>query len=47
MMPDEREAFLEKHLPGSDFVEHYDLLCDFRDGGYRVLGHLVGDRIAS
>lgn len=47
MTPDEREAFLEKHLPGSDFVEHYDLLCDFRDGGYRVLGHLVGDRIAS
>ncbi len=47
MMPDEREAFLEKHLPGSDFVEHYDLLADFRNGGYRILGHLVGDCIAS
>ena len=45
--PEEREAFLQKYLPGSDFVEHYDLLCDFRNGGYRILGHLVEDCIAS
>lgn len=31
----------------SDFVEHYDLLCDFRNGGYRILGHLLGDCIAA
>ena len=47
MMPEEREVFLQKYLPSSDFVEHYDLLCDFRNGGYRILGHLLGDCIAA
>ena len=28
-------------------MEHYDFLCDFRNGGYRILGHLVGDCIAA
>ena len=41
------EVFLQKYLPGSDFVEHYDLLCDFRNGGYRILGYLLGDCIAA
>lgn len=44
---EQREAFLQKYLPGSAFVKHYDLLCDFRNGGYRILGHLVGDCIAA
>lgn len=47
LLPEKREAFLQKYLPSSDFVEHYDLLCDFRNGGYRILGHLVGDCIAT
>ncbi len=45
--PEAREDFLQRYLPGSVFVEHYELLCDFRNGGYRILGHLVGDCIAS
>jgi hypothetical protein len=45
--PDAREAFLQRYLPGSEFVKHYDLLCDFRNGGYRILGHLVGDCLAA
>lgn len=45
--PDAREAFLQRYLPSSEFVKHYDLLCDFRNGGYRILGHLAGDCIAS
>ncbi len=45
--PEAREAFLQKYLPGSEFAKHYDLLCGFRNGGYRILGHIVGDCIAS
>lgn len=45
--PEARETFLQRYLPGSEFVKHYDLLCDFQNGGYRILGHLVGDCIAS
>lgn len=47
MPPEARESFLQKYLPGSDFVKYYDLLCDFRNGGYRILGHLLGDCIAA
>ena len=39
----QREAFLTEQLPESEFVEYYDLLEDFRFGGYRVLGDLVCD----
>ncbi len=45
--PDAREAFLQRYLPSSEFVKHYDLLCEFRNGGYRILGHLVGDCCAA
>lgn len=39
----EREDFLREHLPG-DIVNAYDeLLCDFRAGGYRILGDLLLD----
>lgn len=47
LLPDAREAFLQRYLPGFEFVKHYDLLCDFRNGGYRILGHLVGDCLAA
>ena len=43
---EQRELFLQTYLPGADFAEHYELLCDFRNGGYRILGHLVGDCLA-
>lgn len=39
----EREDFLREHLPG-DIVDAYgELLCDFRAGGYRILGDLLLD----
>ena len=39
----EREDFLREHLPG-DIVDAYGgLLCDFRAGGYRILGDLLLD----
>lgn len=42
-MPEEqREDFLQKYLPG-EFAEFYDLLTDFRCGGYRILGDLICD----
>ncbi len=41
--PGEREDFLREHLPG-DIVDAYgELLCDFRTGGYRILGDLLLD----
>ncbi len=41
--PGERESFLREHLP-SDLVDAYGgLLCDFRTGGYRILGDLLLD----
>lgn len=46
LLPEQREEFLQTYLPGADFTEHYELLCDFRNGGYRILGHLAGDCIA-
>ena len=39
----EREDFLREHLP-TDLVDAYGgLLCDFRAGGYRILGDLLLD----
>lgn len=38
-----REDFLRQWLPEAEFVSWYDLLCDFRFGGYRVLGDLICD----
>ena len=41
--PGEREDFLREHLPG-DIVDAFgELLCDFRAGGYRILGDLLLD----
>ena len=45
--PEKREAFLQRYLPRSEFAQYYDLLCDFRNGGYRILGHLAGDCCAA
>ena len=43
LAPGEREDFLREHLPG-DIVDAYgELLCDFRAGGYRILGDLLLD----
>lgn len=38
-----RESFLLEYLPEQDFVEYYDLLSDFRHGGFRILGDLICD----
>jgi len=38
-----REAFLVEYLPEEEFAVYYDLLSDFRFGGFRVLGDLVCD----
>ena len=39
----EREDFLREHLP-ADIVDAFgELLCDFRAGGYRILGDLLLD----
>ena len=43
MEEDIREEFLRRWLPEAEFVPWYDLLCDFRFGGYRVLGDVVCD----
>lgn len=43
MAEDTREEFLLRWLPEPEFVPWYDLLCDFRFGGYRVLGDVVCD----
>lgn len=43
LAPGEREDFLREHLP-TDLVDAYGgLLCDFRAGGYRILGDLLLD----
>ncbi|MBD5153604.1 MAG: hypothetical protein HDT15_00625 [Oscillibacter sp.] len=39
----ERERFLLEQLPETEFSAYYDLLSDFRFGGFRVLGDLVCD----
>ena len=41
MDKDSRIDFLSEFLP--EFEEYYDLLSDFRFGGYRVLGNLICD----
>lgn len=43
LAPGERESFLREHLP-ADIVDAFgELLCDFRAGGYRILGDLLLD----
>ena len=39
----EREKFLLEQLPETEFTDYYDLLSDFRFGGFRVLGDLICD----
>ena len=39
----EREKFLLEQLPEVEFTAYYDLLADFRFGGFRILGDLVCD----
>ena len=41
MAADKRELFLAEYLP--EATNYYDLLTDFRQSGYRVLGDLVCD----
>ena len=41
MDEDKCEAFLREWLP--EFEELYDLLADFRFGGYRILGDIICD----
>jgi len=38
-----REAFLLTRFPEAEFAVYYDLLSDFRFGGFRILGDLVCD----
>lgn len=41
MTEEQREDFLREHLP--EGADYYDLLTDFRHGGFRMLGDLVCD----
>ena len=43
MEREERYDFLNRHLPDTDFRLYYDLLCNFRHGGYRLLGDIICD----
>lgn len=43
LAPGEREDFLREHLPGDIVAAYGELLCDFRAGGYRILGDLLLD----
>ena len=43
MDEDARERFLQEWLPVPEFEDAYDLLTDFRFGGYRILGDIVCD----
>lgn len=43
MDEDARERFLREWLPVPEFEDVYDLLTDFRFGGYRILGDIVCD----
>ena len=43
MDEDVRERFLREWLPEPEFEDVYDLLTDFRFGGYRILGDIVCD----
>ena len=43
-LPEEqRMLFLNKYLPEEAFQNYYELLSDFRCGGYRLLGDLIAD----
>ena len=39
----ERLSFLEENLPAELVGSYGELLCDFRSGGYRILGDLICD----
>lgn len=41
MTEEQRETFLREHLP--EGADYYDLLTDFRHGGFRMLGDLICD----
>ena len=43
MDEDARERFLREWLPEPEFEDVFDLLTDFRFGGYRILGDIVCD----
>ena len=43
MDEDARERFLREWLPEPEFEDVFDLLTDFRFGGYRILGNIVCD----
>ena len=43
MDEDARECFLREWLTEPEFEDVYDLLTDFRFGGYRILGDIVCD----
>ncbi|MBQ8045040.1 MAG: hypothetical protein IJ269_01660, partial [Bacteroidales bacterium] len=42
-MEEERYDFVKRHFPNADFYRYYDLLCDFRHGGFRLLGDIICD----
>lgn len=39
----ERESFIKENLPKHIIDNYGDILCDFRFGGYRILGDLICD----
>ncbi len=43
MEREERHDFVKRNLPDFDFFWYRDLLCNFRHGGYRLLGDIICD----
>ena len=43
MEREERYDFVKRHFPDFDFKWYYNLLCDFRHGGFRLLGDIICD----
>ena len=43
MEREERYDFVKRHFPNADFYKYYDLLCNFRHGGFRLLGDIICD----
>ena len=43
MEREERYDFVRRHFPNADFYKYYDLLCNFRHGGFRLLGDIICD----
>ncbi len=41
MKEDDRYAFLVKLLPEEEYAQYYDILTDFRHGGYRLLSDII------